>query len=51
MEKNLDPQKLFTVANYAKMKGRTTQRIYQLIKLKEIPVRKLGGKVFVYLGE
>jgi len=43
----IDTNKLVSVSEYAKMIGKTTQRVYQLIEEKEIKTMTIGGKIFI----
>ena len=48
-ELKVDITRLRTIANYAKMQGLTTVRIYQLEKEDKIKVLKIDGVKFVKL--
>lgn len=45
----IDKTKLVSVTEYAKMKGKTRQRIYQLIKSKDIKSININGLILICL--
>ena len=45
----IDKTKLVSVTEYAKMKGKTRQRIYQLIKSKDIKSISINGLTLICL--
>ena len=44
----IDKTKLVSVTEYAKMKGKTRQRIYQLIKSKDIKSININGLILLW---
>jgi hypothetical protein len=47
---NINPDKLKSVSEYAKLIGKTTQRVYQLIDAGDIKTMLLGKKIFVIVN-
>lgn len=46
-QQTINPSKLLSVAQYAKLIGKTTQRVYQLIKSKEVKTLIIADKTFI----
>lgn len=46
-EATINPDKLLSVSEYAKLIGKTTQRVYQLIDARDIKTLTIGGKIFI----
>lgn len=50
-KKNIDISKLRAIANFAKDKGVSRQRIYELISSKRFDVLEIDGVKFIILNE